>query len=382
MYDWNIASYRDRIKNRELENKSLIRLDRGEPDFDTPDPIKRAAIDALRAGLTKYIEPVGLLQLREGISNYHNLSTKKDISTNNVIVTPGSKFAVFLALSVLLRRKEIRDVLFFDPYWMDYANICQILCAKFTTIPLVRDGEKFTFEEEKVKEIVHNGSNAFIINSPHHPTGKVFSEKEIKFITDIAHDCKVHLISDEIYDKINFGTEIISPLKFAETLEKISIINGFSKTFAMAGLRLGYCITNKSIIQDMVKLQSQTVTCANSIAQYAAVEALKLPAKYVSVMVEEYKRRSHLLQATLNDLGKVSCPKAEGTFYLFADFSQIGLEGQTIVDELLDYDITALPGFLFGKGWEKYVRFAVTTSFSEVKRSRTNFEAWLKLSRF
>ncbi len=375
---WEVSEYNKRIKEKEKKGLKIIRMDIGEPDFETPNAIKHAALNALKKGQTRYTDPKGIFPLRKEICN--NYCGKKILSPEeNVIVTPGSKYAIFSALYVLL--KDDKDqALFFDPYWMDYAHMCRLLRRSFNTVPLIDDTKRYYFDEEMLKEKITKNIKVLILNSPHHPTGKIFSREEVKLIVDIAEDMGIVILSDEIYDKIRFIESYYSPIDFDNSLENLVIINGVSKSCAMSGWRVGWAISSKKIIDEMTDFQIYTSRCANSIAQYAAIEALK-DNEAVRKMVEEYRERSNSLYYILNGFDSIRCAKPEGTFYLFANFSSINKDGFKLVDELLDYGISALPGELFGNFWNGYIRFAVTTKMNQIMMSKNVLTEYISKNR-
>jgi len=380
MNDWSIIAYKKRIKEKEKAGIRIIRLEIGAPDFDTPEGIKNVAREALNKGCTSYTDPKGVSRLREEICEYYYRTVGKEFSPkDNIIVTPGSKYAIFSALHTLLKKNEDK-VLLFDPYWMDYVAMCQILNKKFITVPLIDDGNRYYFDEETFKENISKEIKVIILNSPHHPTGKIFSKEELKFIADIAEDNQLFIISDEIYEKIRFTEDYWSILNIVDNMENVIMTNGFSKAYAMAGWRVGYAISSKKIIDKMTEFQIYTTRCPNSIAQYAAVTAIQYD-EIVENMIKKYRIRRDALYKILNDLDNVRCTNADGTFYLFANFSSIGNDSYKMVNELLENGVSTLPGTLFGENWGGYIRFALTTNLSDIKMVDENLKQWIDTKR-
>ena len=347
---------------KELKRKgeNVINLSAGEPDFATPDYIKKAAIDALKENFTRYTDTAGTKELREKIS----LKLKKDNDLNyspeEIIVSTGAKQALYNALMVLCNPGD--EVIIPAPYWVSYPEMVRLVEA----IPVVLPTKNFRIEPEELEKIITKKTKVIILNSPANPTGVVYKKEELKEIAEIIVRYNVHCLSDEIYEKIIYGR--IKHISIATLNEKIKnltiLINGFSKSYAMTGWRLGYAAGNKEIIAGMKKLQSHSTSCPNSIAQKAALAALGGNQSEVERMRKEFEKRRNFLTKRLNEIKGIIFSEPEGAFYIFLSHPQIS-DSLNFAKELLEKEkLAVVPGIGFGK--EGYLRISFAASLREI----------------
>lgn len=347
---------------KELKRKgeNVINLSAGEPDFATQDYIKKAAIKALKENFTRYTDTAGIKELREKIS----LKLKKDNDLNyspeEIIVSTGAKQALYNALMVLCNPGD--EVIIPAPYWVSYPEMVRLVEA----IPVVLPTKNFRIEPEKLERKITKKTKVIILNSPANPTGVVYKKEELKEIAEIIVRHNVHCLSDEIYEKIIYGR--IKHISIATLNEKIKnltiLINGFSKSYAMTGWRLGYAAGNKEIIAGMKKLQSHSTSCPNSIAQKAALAALGGNQSEVERMRKEFEKRRNFLTKRLNEIKGVTFPEPEGAFYIFLSHPQIS-DSLNFAKELLEKEkLAVVPGIGFGK--EGYLRISFAASLREI----------------
>jgi aminotransferase len=371
---FHITDFLHQVEELEKRGKDIIHLERGEPDFDTPNHIKEAAKKALVEGYTKYTERQGILRLREAISEYYN-SRGADLKPDNVMITPGSKFAIYTMMKILLKGQE--EVLCFEPYWPDYRIIAGYLNRRFIGLKILDDGKKFSPDLNDLQEKVSSKTKMIIINSPHNPTGMVMSLKELRAILEVTEEKGIFILSDEVYDRINFTGEVTILLSITNNLERVIVINSFSKTYAMTGWRLGYVISSPEILKRAIDFQASTVTCASSISQVAGIAAIKGSQEPVQTMVAEYDRRRRILVEGLNKMG-IRCNMPMGTFYSFPYIRNLGLSSEELTYRLLREGIACLPGSMFGNRGEGYLRLAFTTKMERILEALKRMEQIFK----
>ncbi|MEM2029310.1 MAG: pyridoxal phosphate-dependent aminotransferase, partial [Candidatus Bathyarchaeia archaeon] len=353
-------------KARELarSGKKLYNLDVGEPDFDTPEHIKRAAIEALMSGFTHYTSSLGIIELRRAIAEY--LKERRNIHVNpekEIIVTPGAKHAIYCACMATLNPGD--EVLVLTPTWPTHFTCVEAAGAKVVEVAC---GESYSLDEEVLKRSVSDKTRMIVVNSPNNPTGGVLSADELKAIADLAAERDLLVLSDEIYDEIVYdGFKVRSMASFDEIKENVILINGFSKAYAMTGWRLGYAVANETIIDAMNRIQQATTTCPASFIQKAGIAALKGPQDCVKKMVEEFDRRRKFIIKALNETPGVRCAMPKGAFYVFPRFLSINMPSFEISMRLLDEEgVSTTPGSVFGSCGEGHIRISYATSLEVI----------------
>ncbi|MEM1508075.1 MAG: pyridoxal phosphate-dependent aminotransferase [Candidatus Bathyarchaeia archaeon] len=353
-------------KARELarSGKKLYNLDVGEPDFDTPEHIKRAAIEALVSGFTHYTSSLGIIELRRAIAEY--LKDKKGLDVNpekEIIVTPGAKHAIYCACMATLNPGD--EVLVLTPTWPTHFTCVEAAEAKVVEVPC---GESYILDEELLKRSISNKTRMMIINSPNNPTGGVLSVNELKAIADLAADHDLLILSDEIYDEIIYdGFQTRSMASFDEIRENVILVNGFSKAYAMTGWRLGYTVANETIIDAMNRIQQATTTCPASFVQKAGIAALKGPQDCVRKMIEEFDKRRRYVVRALNEIPEVRCVMPRGAFYVFPRLPSINMPSFEVSMRLLEEEgVSTTPGSVFGSCGEGHIRISYATSLEVI----------------
>lgn len=347
-------------KARELQRsgRKICNLDVGEPDFDTPEYIKQAAIDAIKGGFTHYTSSKGTIELRQAISE--NLKAKGIVADpeTEVIVTPGAKHALYCACLATLNPGD--EVLILAPSWPTHFQCVEVAEANPVEVPC---GPSYKLDEEAVKERITSSSKMILVSSPNNPTGGVMDADSSKVIADLAVDHDLLILSDEIYDSIVFdGVKIRSPAAFSSSRERSIVINGLSKAYAMTGWRLGYAFAEKDIVDAMTRIQQSTTTCPASFIQKAGVAALRGPQNSVKKMVEEYDRRRRFIVKQLNNIQGLSCVMPRGAFYVFPDMSSLGMPSLKFCGKLLEEEgVSTTPGSVFGESGEGFVRMSYAT---------------------
>jgi len=338
----------------EAAGPEAINLGLGQPDFDTPEHIKKAAIDAINQGFTSYTANLGIPELREAICD--KLERENNFRPEEVIVTSGASEALHLALQTLIEEGD--EVLVPDPGFVSYSALTRLAGGKVVGIPL---GSRLTLEPSMVEEYITPKTKAIIINSPSNPTGGVQSRREIKTLAEIALDHKLALISDEVYEHFIYEGEHVSPACYNEN---IITVNAVSKTYAMTGWRLGYAAAPKKYIEEMLKVHQYIQACANSIAQKAAHAALTGPQESVALMREEFKKRRRILLEGLSSLG-IRCVEPKGAFYAFPEIKN-DIEAS---QRLLEKGVIVVPGTSFGTRGKDHIRISYAAPVEKIEKA-------------
>ncbi len=350
-------------KARELERagREVIHLHIGEPDFNTPDNIIEAAYSAMKAGFTHYTDPQGIADLREAISWYQEVYRGVRIDPRRVIVTPGAKMMILYSLLVTVEPGD--EVIYTDPGYMSYRAHISLAGGVPVAWKLTPE-DGFFHDPEKLKSLISPRTRALILNFPHNPTGVTIKGDTLRELMKIAVDRGIYVISDEIYSRIIFDGEHTSALGMEGSDEFLFLIDGFSKTYAMTGWRIGYGIVPEKFVQMVVKLQMSTVSCATSFVQRAAIEAIKGPQDSVKVMVEAFKRRRDIATRILKDAG-VSHVIPQGAFYVFPDLK---VDTDRFANFLLEnYGVAVLPGSYFGTRGKGHIRISFASSDEKIR---------------
>ena len=352
-------------KELERQGKEIVHMEVGEPDFDTPGHIKRAAEEALARGMTKYTPSLGLPELREAIAEH--LATK-GISTTakNVIVTPGAKHALFCAMAAALDPGD--EVIIPSPCWT-YEAMVRIVGGKPVFIETTQ-ADGFKVKVEKVQGALTKKTKMILLNYPNNPTGAVMEREDLKPITELAADRKLWILSDEIYDCLVYEGEHVSAMSLPKIAERMIYVNGFSKAYAMTGWRLGYAVAPVELIAEINKIQQASTSCVAGFIQAAGVAALRGPQDCVREMRDEYRKRREVIVEGLNLIEGLECTKPVGAFYAFPSIKKLGISSLEFCELLLrEVGVAAVPGSGFGPYGEGHVRFSYATSMENIKKA-------------
>ncbi|MDK2892968.1 pyridoxal phosphate-dependent aminotransferase [Methanohalophilus sp.] len=333
---------------------NAINLGIGQPDFDTPEHIKKAAIQAIEEGFTGYTAGPGIPELREALSHKFWEENSIEVSPDNIIVTSGASEALELALGAFVNTGD--EVLIADPGFVSYKALTEIMGGYITGIPL---NEKLCMDPETVNEMISPNTKALIINSPANPTGAVQSKSDMKAFAEIADDNNIMLISDEVYEHFIYEGEHVSPAIYSDN---VITVNAVSKTYSMTGWRLGYVAASPEITQQMLKIHQYVQACATSISQKAALAAIEGPMDPIMEMKEEFRKRRDLLLWGLGKLG-MKCTKPDGAFYAFPE-----AESGT-AEKLISEGVIVVPGEAFGENGSGHIRISYATSKENIKKA-------------
>lgn len=366
-----------RAKALEKQGKSIVHLEIGEPDFDTPKNIKDAAAKALTAGYTHYTPSAGMLELRQAVAEYISKTRKLDVKPEEVVITPGGKPVMFFGILALVNQGD--EVLYPNPGFPVYESVIKFVGAKPIPIPLKEENE-FSLDPEYVKKKITKKTKMIILNSPENPTGGVIPREQLKVIADCLEDRDdVFVLSDEIYSRIIYEDKPESISQFPGMKEKTIILDGFSKSYAMTGWRLGYGIMRKDLAAKMAQLMTNSNSCTNTFVQFAGIEALKGPQTEPEKMVAEFKKRREVIVDGLNSIKGITCKKPHGAFYVFPNITETGMDSRKLADHLLyNAGVAVLSGTSFGQYGEGYLRLSFANSVENIKKALDNIEKSLK----
>ncbi len=356
-----------RARALEATGRDVIHLEIGEPDFDTPPNIREAGKRALDEGWTHYGPPTGLPRLREAIAVDASERKRFPVDAEHVVVTPGAKPIMFYALLALADSGG--EVIYPDPGFPIYESMTRYVGAKPVAIPL-REENAFRLDPDELRRLVTDRTRLIIFNSPHNPTGSALRRDELEAIADIAQERDIVVLADEIYGRILYGQEHHSICALPGMAERTILLDGFSKTFAMTGWRLGYAILPAELVAGFSRLIINSVSCTSSHSQLAAVEALTGPQDAVDAMVEEFHVRRDLIVAGLNRIPGFRCLTPEGAFYVYPNVADTGLSGRELADRLLEEaGVSVLAGTAFGRTGTHHLRVSYATSRPNIERA-------------
>jgi len=365
-----------RAKQMKKDGIDVIPFAAGEPDFDTPDNIKKAAIEAINSGFTKYTPSSGIPELKKAICEKLKKDNHLDYAPENILVSTGAKQCLYNIVQALINPGD--EVLIPIPYWVSHPEMVKLADGKCVFLPTVN----FKINQKILETAVTNKTKALILNSPSNPTGAVYDEQELRKIAAICKKHSIYVISDEIYELLIYGKKHISIASFDQDIKKLTIVvNGVSKTYAMTGWRIGYCAGQKEIIKAASSIQDHSTSNPNSIAQKAALEALTGPQDAIKKMKRAYHKRRDYMTQRLQKIKKVKAALPDGAFYVFADVSR--LYNQGIPDSvefcrllLEKHHVATVPGKAFGD--DRYIRLSYATSENNIKKGLDRIEAFVK----
>lgn len=365
-----------RAKQLEAQGKEVVHLEIGEPDFDTPKYICDAAIKAINDGFTHYNPAPGYPEVRATIAAEVAKTRGIPVEPEQVVVVPGGKPVMFYMIFALINEGD--EVIYPNPGFPIYESLINYVNAKPVPIPL-REENDFRLDVDELERLVTPKTKLLIINSPQNPTGGVLTHEDLERISKIANDNDLWVLSDEIYSRILYGTKFESVTQFKGMTDRTVILDGFSKTYAMTGWRIGYGIMNKTMASHVSRLATNCNSCTSSFTQMAAKAALEGPQEDAEKMVTEFKKRRDVIVDGLNGIDGISCKRPLGAFYVFPNVKQTGRTSKELEQLLLnEYGVAALAGTSFGKYGEGYLRFSYANSVENIKKALTNLERAMK----
>ena len=365
----------NRARALEKQGKEIIHLEIGEPDFDTPANVVEAGIDALRKGWTHYGPAAGLPELRQAIAEYVSRTRKVPVASDEVVVVPGGKPIIFFTILALIESGD--EVIYPNPGFPIYESMVNYSVGKGVPIPL-REERDFSVDVKELASLITDHTRLIILNSPHNPTGGILTKKDILDIAEAIGDRNILVLSDEIYSRLIYDGEHFSIMSVPGFKERTILLDGFSKTYAMTGWRMGYGVMRPDLASQIAKLATNATSCTASFTQIAGIEALRGDQSSVDRMSNEFRRRRDAFVAGLNKIKGFSCRMPKGAFYAFPNITKTGWSSKKLADALLDEaGVAALAGTAFGAYGEGYLRFSVANSLENLNNALARIEEWV-----
>lgn len=357
----------------EAQGKPMIHLEIGEPDFDTPTHVRQAAAEALEQGYTHYTGATGIPELREAIATYAGKNRGLKFDPANVVVTPGAKPIMFYTIMALMEPGD--EVIYPNPGFPIYESMINFLGG--TPVPLqLSEQRDFRINLAELESKISSKTRLLIINSPGNPTGGVLTRDDLEAIARLAVKHDFMVLADEIYSEIIYEGEHHTILSFPGMMERTILLDGFSKTFAMTGWRMGYGIFPGELVPHISRLIINSVSCTSAFSQRGAIQALTGPRDEVDFMLKSFRARRELVYTGLNKIPGLRCNKPEGAFYAFANITDTGMDSRTYADHLMHTaDVAVLPGTSFGEYGEGYIRISFANSEANLTEAMRRIDA-------
>jgi len=365
-----------RAKKMKKDGIDVISFGAGEPDFDTPMHIKEVAKKAIDEGFTKYTPASGIPELKLAIANKFKSDNDLNYKPSQILISCGAKHSIYNAIQVLCDKGD--DVVIPSPYWVSYPEMVKLAQANPVIVNTSRENG-FKLTEKELKKAVTKKTRLIILNSPSNPTGTVYTQEELFFISKIAVEKGIFVISDEIYEKLVYDdARHVSIASFNEQiLNQTLVVNGVSKSCSMTGWRIGYLAGPQEIIDAINNLQSHSTSNPTSISQKAAIEAIVDDGGFIFTMTTEFKKRRDYIIETLAATGILSPFKPTGAFYVFCDISKTNYGSVDLASRLLsEVKVAVVPGAAFG--WDNYIRLSFATSMENIKKGLDRIIQWVK----
>jgi len=365
-----------KAKALEAQGRDIIHLEIGEPDFDTPANIIEAGCDALHRSFTHYGPSAGLMELREVIAQYVSETRRVNVTPDEVVVVPGGKPIIFF--SVLALAEEGDEIIYPNPGFPIYESMINYVGAKAVPIRL-REELDFRLDVDELASLINDRTKLIILNSPQNPTGGVLTKDDIAAIARAIGDRNIMVLSDEIYSRLIFEGEHHSIMSVDGMKERTILLDGFSKTYAMTGWRMGYGVMRADLAAHISRLMTNSNSCTASFTQIAGIEALRGPQDVVDTMRTEFQKRRDVMVAGLNKIKGFSCRLPKGAFYVFPNITKTGWPSKKLADAVLDdAGVAALSGTAFGDFGEGYLRFSVANSIENIEKALGRVGDWTK----
>ncbi|MGC2451148.1 MAG: pyridoxal phosphate-dependent aminotransferase [Candidatus Sulfotelmatobacter sp.] len=361
----------------EKQGKSIIHLEIGEPDFDTPANVVEAGVDALRKGWTHYGPSAGLPDLRQALAEYVSRTRGVRVASDEVVVVPGGKPIIFFTILSLIDEGD--EVIYPNPGFPIYESMIHYVGGR--TVPIqLREERDFSLDVDELAGLISDRTKLIILNSPQNPTGGVLGRRDIEQIAKVIGDRNIMVLSDEIYSRLLFdGGEHFSIMAVPGMQERTILLDGFSKTYAMTGWRMGYGVMRADLAAHIARLMTNSNSCTASFTQVAGIEAIRGDQKSVDHMRDEFQRRRDMVVAGLNKIKGFSCRMPKGAFYVFPNITKTRWKSKPLADALLEQaGVAALSGTSFGEFGEGYLRFSVANSMENLQQALERIDQWTK----
>jgi len=366
-----------RAKALEKQGREIVHLEIGEPDFDTPNNIKEAAIKAMKAGYTHYVPAAGIPELREAIAEYLSKSRGISVDPDEVVVTPGAKPIIFFSILACVEAGD--EVMYPNPGFPIYESMINFVGAKPVPMPLKEEND-FRIDNDDTASKITKKTKMIILNSPENPTGGVLSKDNLEVVADkVKNRDDLLILSDEVYSQMPYEGRHQSIASLSGMKEKTILMDGFSKTYAMTGWRMGYAAMRKDLAQKITQLMINSNSCTCAFTQMAGVEALRGPQNESKKMVEEFRRRREVIVSGLNKIKGITCKKPHGAFYVFPNVKSFKMESKKLSDFILQKaGVAVLSGTAFGAYGEGYLRLSFANSVENIEKAMKRISEALK----
>lgn len=362
-----------KAKSLEAQGKDIIHLEIGQPDFSTPMNVCEAAFKAMKDGHTGYCPSAGLPEFREVVAQHITETRGVEIHPDEVTVTPGAKPIIFFTILALVDDGD--EVIYPEPGFPVYESVIDFIGGKAVPLPLLEEVD-FRFRIEDLIASITDRTKLLILNSPQNPTGGTLTTADLHAIADLAEKHNFYILADEIYSRLLYEGKHQSILTLPGMKEKTILIDGHSKTYAMTGWRLGYGVAPREIADKITRLTINSNSCTATFTQIAGIEALTGPQTFVTLMVEEFKKRRDVIVDGLNAIDGITCIKPLGSFYVFPNVTQLPLPCEELADYLMDeVGVALLPGTAFGKYGDGYLRLSYANSLDNIKDALSRIES-------
>jgi len=360
----------------EAQGKEIIHLEIGEPDFDTPANVIDAGVDALRGGWTHYTPSAGLPALREVIAEDVTRSRGVKVAPDEVVIVPGGKPTIYFTFTSLVEEGD--EVIYPNPGFPIYESLIGFLGAKPVPLQIIEEKD-FRLDVNELADKITDRTKLIVLNSPHNPTGGVLTQQDVRDIAAAIGDRDIMVLSDEIYSRLIFEGEHHSLMSLDGWKDRVIMLDGFSKTYAMTGWRLGYGVMNRELAKYFGRLMTNVNSCSAAFTQVAAIEAVKGDQSSVTHMRQQFKLRRDRFIAGLNKIPGFSCRLPHGAFYAFPNIKQTGWTSRKLADALLEQaGVACLAGTAFGQYGEGYLRFSIANSMENLEKALERVGDWAK----
>jgi aspartate aminotransferase len=365
----------NRARALERQGKDIIHLEIGEPDFDTPQNVIEAGVEAVRGGWTHYGPSAGYPELRQAVADEVARSRGVRVAPEEVVVVPGGKPIIFFSILALIDEGD--EVIYPNPGFPIYESMINYIGGRAVPIRL-REEKGFSLDADELIHLVSDRTKLIIINSPHNPTGGVLEKGDIGQIAAAIGDRNIFVLSDEIYSRLIFEGQHHSIIAEPGFKDRTILLDGFSKSYAMTGWRMGYGVMRADLAVQIARLMTNSNSCTASFTQVAGIEALRGDQGSVDLMRREFQRRRDMFVAGLNRIKGFSCRVPRGAFYVFPNVTGTGWQSRAIADALLEEaGVACLSGTSFGEFGEGYLRFSIANSMENLQRALERIEHWI-----
>ncbi len=360
----------------EAQGKDIVHLEIGEPDFDTPANVIDAGVNAMRGGWTHYSPSAGLPALREAVAEEVSRTRGVKVAPEEVVVVPGGKPTIYFTFTALVEEGD--EVIYPNPGFPIYESLINFTGAK--PVPLaLREEKDFRLDPNELADLITDKTKLIVINSPHNPTGSVLTKQDVHDIAEAIGDRDIMVLSDEIYSRLIFEGEHFSLMSLDGWKDRVIMLDGYSKTYAMTGWRLGYGVMRKDLAAHFGRLMTNVNSCSAGFTQIAGIEALKGDQSSVTHMCQQFKLRRDKFIAGLNKIPGFSCRMPHGAFYAFPNISKTGWQSKKLAEALLEQaGVACLSGTAFGAYGEGYLRFSIANSMENLDKALDRINTWVK----